>query len=403
MQILVIAGGDGSRMKPLVTHKSLFPFFGKTLLEHLLTKLSIFSGAKLFIVSHPTALAQIEEVGSKYDAKVIMQKLTLGMADAVISAKEVLDPNDSVLVVDAVTVQEPGAYSTFLDSIKKNSTSILLGGRKVPNYKHGGYFVFDAKGAVSKIIEKPGPQNMPSNFLKLVLDYFPNTRELLRFMNAAKSSQDDVYEVALSQMISVKGAKMVELAGFHTSLKHAPRVLDVIEVFLDHYLVPGIDKTAQIAATAVIEGNVMISSGVRVFDHATIKGPAYIGENTVIGNGSLVRSSCIEADCEIGYNTEVARSYIGPNTKCHTSYVGDSILEGDINLAAGTITANLRFDNRNIIVNLPSGRFDSGRRKFGSILAKGVKTGIHASLMPGTIAEPDSIIGSEVQYGNDKK
>jgi hypothetical protein len=55
------------------------------------------------------------------------------------------------------------------------------------------------------------------------------------------------------------------------------------------------------------------------------------------------------------------------------------------------------------MVNLPSGKIDTGRRKFGAILARGVKTGIHASLMPGTVAETGTIIGTEVQYGHDKK
>jgi len=398
MQIIIIAGGAGTRMQPLVTHKSLFPFLGKTMLEHTLQNLDVFTAAKMIIVAHPSAQLEIEAIVKKYHALVVTQPEALGMADALLVAQDHLDPTLPVMVIDGVTVQETQVYSTFQTAIQTNPTSILLAGRKVTEYKHGGYFVFDQNNKVTEIIEKPGEANMPSPYLKLVLDYFPDSHAMLEAMKSAKSDQDDVYEVALSAMIKARGADMVEVKGDHASLKHAYRVLDVMEVFLSHYLTSSIDKTAKIASTAVIEGDVMIAAGVRVFDHATIKGPCYIGANSVIGNGALVRSSCIEAGCEIGYNTEVARSYIGPGTKCHTSYVGDSILEGDINFAAGTITANLRFDGRNVLVNLPTGKVDTGRRKFGAILGRGVKTGVHTSIMPGRVVESNAIISTEVNH-----
>lgn len=403
IQIVLIAGGSGTRMQPLVTHKSTFPFLGTTILEHTLQNLVVFDASKIIIVAHPTAKLESEIIASKYNAKVVIQSESLGMANAIITASDSLDQTLPVMVIDAITVQEPQVFKTFSEAITGSPASIVLAGRKVTEYKHGGYFAFDSESRVTKIIEKPGSGKMPSNFLKLVLDYFPNCHDLISAMESAESAKDDVYEVALSEMIAQHGATMVEVSGSHASLKHAYRVLDVMDVFLAHYLIPGIHPTAQIAKTAVIEGTVMIASGVKVFDHATIKGPCYIGQDTVIGNGALVRSSCIESNCEIGYNTEVARSYIGSNTKCHTSYVGDSILEGNINLAAGTITANLRFDGKNVLVNLPSGKIDTGRRKFGAILARGVKTGVHTSIMPGTVAGPDSIIGKEIQYDKTDK
>lgn len=398
MQIVIIAGGSGKRMRPLVTHKSLFPFLGLTILEHTLQNLADFAASKIVIVAHPSAQIELETIAKKYAATVVTQRESKGMADAIIIAQNQLDLSLPVMVIDAITIQQTQVFATFQSAIQKNPTKILLAGRKVSEYKHGGYFVFDQGNRVTSIIEKPGAANMPSSYLKLVLDYFPKSGDMVEAMKLAKSEMDDVYEVALSKMISVSEVEMIEVFGVHASLKHAYRVLDVMDVFLNHYLAPGIDASAQIAKSAVIEGDVQISSGVRVFDHATIKGPCYIGRDTVIGNGALVRSSCIEAGCEIGYNTEVARSYIGPGTKCHTSYVGDSILEGDINLAAGTITANLRFDGKNVLVGLPSGKIDTGRRKFGAIFARGVKTGIHASIMPGTVAASNVIIGTEVQH-----
>lgn len=403
MQIVIIAGGEGKRMQPLVTHKALFPFFGVSMIEHTLKSTMPFSPTKTIIVVHPSILEAVTTISKKYQASIVVQKEPLGMADAVLTAQSALDASDAVLLLDVSKVQEQSGFATFNEAIKARSDSIILAGKKVTTYKHGGYFAFDTNGQITHIVEKPGEGAMPSPYLKLVFDYFPNAQTLMQKLETPQSDEDDVYEIGVSQLVKENGATMVDISGDYASLKHAPRVLDVMEVFLSHYVTPGIDATATIASNATIVGKVQIGKNVRVFENAVIKGPAYIGDNTVIGNGTLIRESCIEADCEIGYNTEVARSYVGPHTKCHTSYVGDSILEGQINLAAGTITANLRFDNRTVMVNLPSGRIDSGRRKFGAILARGTKTGIHASLMPGTVTEQDSIIGTEVQYAHAKK
>lgn len=394
MQIIIIAGGVGNRMRPLVTPKFLIPFRGTSLLEYSLSDIARFKPTKVVVVSSPGALEAVEVIAKQFKAQVVVQPTPLGMADAIVQAKSTLDPESSVLILNASTLWDPLTFASIDKTIRTTPETILLTGQKIDTYRHGGYFVF-TKGQVTAIVEKPDPDNLPSPYFKHVLDYFPKTAQLLSTLSVAHSDQDNIYEVALSQLIQSVPTQMVEISGYNSSLKHAPHVLDTMEEVLSHRLKPGIAPSANIASTAVVDGKVEIAGNVRIFDHATIKGPCYIGEGTVIGNGVLVRASCIEADCEIGYNTEVARSYIGPRTKCHTSYVGDSIIEGDANLAAGTITANLRFDNRTIMINLPSGRINSKRRKFGSILAKGVKTGIHASLMPGTVAEPNSIVNTE--------
>ncbi len=63
--------------------------------------------------------------------------------------------------------------------------------------------------------------------------------------------------------------------------------------------------------------------------------------------------------------------------------MGDSIIGEGCNFGAGTITANIRFDEKNIIVNIKGERVDSGRRKLGTIMGDDVQTGVNVSLMPG--------------------
>ena len=82
----------------------------------------------------------------------------------------------------------------------------------------------------------------------------------------------------------------------------------------------------------------------------------------------------------------------------HLSYVGDSVIGEKVNLAAGTITANLRHDRKNVMMN----DVDSGRKKLGAVIGDSVQTGIHTSIFPGKTIGPfswtsaDSIVYSDI-------
>ncbi len=155
-----------------------------------------------------------------------------------------------------------------------------------------------------------------------------------------------------------------------------------------------ISKDAQIADTAVIKGDVIIKEGVRIFDHATINGPCYIGKNAVVANNSLVRDSMINEGCVIGYSTEIARSSIGKNVWTHANYIGDSIISDNCSFGSGTVTGNLRLDEKNISVNIKGEKISSETNKFGLITGENIRCGINTSFMPGVKIGSNCVIGA---------
>jgi bifunctional UDP-N-acetylglucosamine pyrophosphorylase/glucosamine-1-phosphate N-acetyltransferase len=78
----------------------------------------------------------------------------------------------------------------------------------------------------------------------------------------------------------------------------------------------------------------------------------------------------------------------------HLTYIGDSIIGSECNIAAGTNIANLRFDNGNIRIRVKGDKIDSGRRKMGAVFGDGVKTGINSSFNPGVKIGVNSRIGA---------
>lgn len=392
MQIVIIAGGEGKRMRPLTTHKSLYSFLGKPLVAHLFPNLDP-QHNKIYIVTSPSSIEAFKESLPGQAIEYIIQNEPNGMAGALIATKSVLDLDQPILIISAAKILDQIAFTSMLAKIKTNPKMAYLAVRKIEQYKDGGYLKIEGDKVIG-IVEKPGADNIPSPYYKLILDYFPRSGEFIEYLIKAKTANDDQYEVGLTNYLHDHRVEKLVVGGTHVSIKHAYNILDVMKLTLTTLLVPGVDRSASIAKTAIIEGDVMIDAGAKVLDYAIIKGPAYIGRNVTIGNGALVRESCVEEGSQIGYGSEIARSYLGPKTKGHMMYVGDSIIEGSVNLSAGTVLANYRFDHVEVLVAMPGGKVNSGRKKFGSIIAKNTITGVNSSLMPGTVIGANAKIGS---------
>ena len=79
-----------------------------------------------------------------------------------------------------------------------------------------------------------------------------------------------------------------------------------------------------------------------IYPSTYIEGKNKIGKNCKIGPCAHLRGDVeIDDNCKIGNFVEVKKAKIGHNTNAgHLSYIGDSELGSNINIGAGTITAN---------------------------------------------------------------
>lgn len=94
--------------------------------------------------------------------------------------------------------------------------------------------------------------------------------------------------------------------------------------------------------TTYIAENAVIGTGTVIHPLTVIEGGVVIGRDCEIGPFARIRSGVIIGDdvC-IGNFVEVVRSEIRGNTKIkHLTYIGDSVVEEDVNVGAGTVVAN---------------------------------------------------------------
>jgi len=145
---------------------------------------------------------------------------------------------------------------------------------------------------------------------------------------------------------------------------------------------------------------VFLHPSVRLPDHGCILGPAYIGENCEIRHGVFLRENVIVGKkCVLGNSCEYKNSLLldGVQTP-HFNYVGDSILGNRVHLGAGSILANLRFDQGEVRVYTDKGKEGSGLRKLGGLLGDDTEIGCNATLMPGAILERSTVVGPTLSF-----
>ncbi len=136
------------------------------------------------------------------------------------------------------------------------------------------------------------------------------------------------------------------------------------------------------------EGPIHLGPGVRVHAFTRLRGPAFIGPDSVLLGGTLERLSCGPV-CKL--HGEISGSVVnGYCNKAHHGYLGHAVLGRWVNLGAMTTNSDLKNTYGTVRVPAPSGQgeVDSGLLKAGILLGDHVKTGI------GTLMNTGSVVGA---------
>jgi len=395
MKILLLLAGQSKRFWPL-SEKTLFPICGTTLLDIQIEHLGSAGLDDVILVG---GAHNLEEASARYPKlKTIEQEdLDLGMRGALLSALPECG-DEPVMVVSGNDVVEPSAYKSLVENAQEKGGVLLA--YRVNKYFPGGYLEVDGD-RITSIIEKPGEGNEPSDLVNIVAHVHNNPALLLETLKNVKPKRDDGYEQALATLFPQHEYSAVAYEGFWQAVKYPWHLLQLSDFLLKQVQEQQIHPSAQIHPTSVIEGPVIIEEGVKVFPHATIKGPCIIGPRSVIANNALVRGSSIGADCVIGFSSEVKASVLHSHVWTHMSYVGDSIIGSNVSFGSGCATGNLRLDEAVIPSTVQGEEVSTGLTKFGTVIGNDCRIGIHASLNPGIKIGAGSFVSSHVALSSD--
>jgi len=390
MQAVLLAAGASSRFWPLMEdrHKSLFVLMGKPLLQWTLESVQRAGVQEAIVVQGPERHAEAALAGAHFEMKVcfVIQPQPKGMGDALLCAEPLLK--------DRFFLLHPYHFDAedFLPRLAaQTKTPIVLSAQRTERPWNYGVLQLDGQRAV-RLVEKPERGKEPSKLR--VMGFYCLSKSFFDDYRTVQAHQY-AFEDALQRCMDRGQVSAVEFDQETPSLKHPWDALHAARLMLQRF-VKGqtIDPSAQVDETVVIKGDVFIGSNVKIFEHAVIKGPCYIGSGCIIGTGSLVRDHAIlEEDVLIGAHCEVTRSVFGKGASTHSGFFGDSIFCAGAKAGAGTITANVRVDRKEIKSIVKGQRTPTGLTSLGAIVGENTALGIHTMLMPGVLIGSNCLVG----------
>ncbi len=408
MRAVILAAGKGIRLEPLTQGrpKHLLPVAGDPLIAHTLraVKSAGVSDALLIVHYMKEAITSYVGDGSLFSLRVDYadQGEILGTGHA-LKAAEPFIRDEPFLLVYGDLAFHPEILREMVQPLDRGSgggaSPYAIAGVDVESIKEYGSLKIE-DGLLSEIVEKP--QSGVGGTINGGIYLLPP--EIFRYIDSTPRSSRGEYELtsAINRYIGDGGRIRVVRTGKGRwvdvgrpwDLLEANRMLmDLRDCAVEGDVRDGahlvgrvcVERGAEILPGSYVEGPAWISSGCRVGPNAYIRPYTYLCRGARVGNACEVKGSIIMEGSHVG----------------HLSYVGDSIVGANCNLGAGTITANLRFDEMPVKVSVKGERVSSGRKKLGAFLGDGVKTGINVSLFPGVKVGSGSWIAPHVALDGD--
>ena len=385
MQAVILAAGEGKRMRPLTYEKPkvMLPIAGKPIIEHLLWEVKeVGINDFVFVVGyHDETIRDYFGKGERWDVTIqyVTQKTQLGTADALRRTEGLVEDKFLMLNGDTIVSAED------IRKVITDDTNISLGVIEVRNPEDYGVVETEGK-KITKIHEKM--KEPPSNLINAGV-YLLNESIFKALSKTDKSKRGEIELTDSLQLLIASGVDIFWREIEHWVDVSYPWDLLAANEFLIDKISP-VNK-GELEENVWIKGKVSIGEGAVIKSGSYIEGPAVIGENCVIGPNSYIRANTsIGANCHIGNAVEIKNSILMDKVKIpHQNYVGDSVIASRCNLGAGTKIANLRFDDAPVKAK----GVDTGRRKLGAIISDGVKTGINACIDSGTVIGNNTLIG----------
>lgn len=331
MQTIILAGGEGTRLRPLTfnTPKPLVKIAGISAAERLLLRLKSFGVRSATLCTCFEAEKLREELGTSkcgVRLKYCREEVPLGTAGCVRAAWNGDDV--TVLSGDGVSGFD---YAKIWEFHEKHGADVTIVCREVDDPREYGLLTTDGDGRVTGFLEKPGYDECLTNLANTGA-YVISKETVSRIPEGEKVDfARDVFPKLLSE-----GKKLFAYVerGFWYDVGDIPSLLECQRELLD---ADGMDvlieKGASLGEGSLASGGTVLESGAAVgkgsrvissliCENASVAGGADISEavicsNVTAGEGLIMkRFSAIGEGCVIGSGVTVGEgARIAPRTK----------------------------------------------------------------------------------------
>ncbi len=350
MKAVVMAGGEGTRLRPLTSNqpKPMVPIVGKPCIEHILELLRKhgFEDVIVTVAFLPQAIRSYfgngETLGLRMEYSV--EESPLGTAGSVRLASDRLDETFLVISGDALCDFDLAELVQFH---RDRGAAVTIGLKSVENPLEFGIVVIDGEGRVERFLEKPSWSQVFSDTINTgvyvlepeVLKHIPSDRPY--------DFSKELFPLLLEMGRPIYGYAM---DGYWQDIGN-----------LEQYRQANFDALAERVDLEVpgvrLRGNVWLGEGVEIDDLNRIEGPAFLGNycrvapDATVGPYSVlsasvalrerarISSSVIDASTHIGRSVLIESAIIGRNCdiRSHVRIHEDVAIGDRVTVGAETV------------------------------------------------------------------
>ena len=379
--VAILAAGKGTRMKSNLP-KVLHSLGGKSLIERVIESAEpLLPDRRLVIVGYQSQEVKTA-IDSIYGVEFVEQAVQLGTGHAIQQLLPHLEgyTGDLLILNGDVPLLRTETLKNLLQIHQENQNSCTILSAQLPNPQGYGRVFRNSEGIVQKIVEDkdctPNQRENDRVNAGIYCFHWPDLAEILPHLQANNAQKEYYLTDAVTQVGKVMAVDVEdyqEILGINDRLQLAT-ANDILQRRIkEKWLLAGvtlidptsitIDETVELFADVIIEpqthlrGKTVIQAGSRI-------GPGSLIENSQLGENvtvlySVVTDSIIQSQtrigpyahlrghtevgigCRIGNFVELKNTQLGDRTNvAHLSYLGDTKTGTQVNVSAGTITAN---------------------------------------------------------------
>ena len=351
---IILAAGKGTRMKS-ETPKVLHTIFNKTLLGYVLDAVNDTGLAdENFVIVGHQAEKVAEFVKDNYDnAKTILQEPQLGTGHVVSMALPFLENYDGEIVIlcgDTPLIQSE-TIREFVEYHKNSQSDITVMSAIFDEPANYGRIIRSANDKVLAIIEEKDatPEQKAIKEINAGI-YCINWSKVKRAFSELNTNNaqgeyylTDIIKWGNNNGLSVNGYVLKdneEIFGINSKLNLAQASKMLNRKVVNKHMANGV--TIVDPDTTWISPETSIEADTIIYPSCYIEGKNTIGRNCAIGPFAHLRGDVVlEDNVKIGNFVEVKKTRVKSHTNaCHLTYLGDSEIGSNVNIGAGTITAN---------------------------------------------------------------
>jgi mannose-1-phosphate guanylyltransferase len=330
MKAVVLAGGEGTRLKPLTYKrpKPLMPVAGRPCIDYVLQALASSGFHEIVVTTAYMSDALIKSIGDGlgYNASILysFEENPAGTAGAV---RRVGNFFDETFVVSMGDILCDVDFKALYDFHKRKGAAVTIALTEVEDPRQYGVVALDSNGRIAKFKEKPKKEEAFSNLINAGI--YVLEPEVLEFVPPDQKFDfaKDLFPKLMSKGLGLYGSRIdgvwMDIGQPHDLWKASVAIVTRQGKPLR---LPGV----------VSEGPVILDPTAHLEDGVTIRGPSYVGPAVLLKKGSVVDTSCLHEGARVESNATIEKSIVLEGSTIGSSaQVVDSVVSRDCVIGEG--------------------------------------------------------------------